>query len=58
MLCSDFRTFFLMIIMLFVELNDLLHLYVDIAIVEIAVKSGFNLGIFKESFKSLNYLNP
>lgn len=40
------------------KLNNLSHSDVDIAVVEIAVKSVFNVGFFKESFKSLIFLIP
>lgn len=49
MLCSDVRAFILGVKMLFIKLND--HSDEDIVIVEYAVKSGFNVGIFEESFK-------
>ena len=57
-MCSEVSTFLLGVIMLFMELNYLSHSDEDTAIVEIAVKSGFNVGIFEESFKSLKSLNP
>lgn len=45
---SDVRAFFFGVIMLFMEIYDLSHSDEDIALVEIAVKSGFKVGIFEE----------
>lgn len=42
--------------MLFIVLNDLSRSDEDIAIIEIAIKSGLNVGIFEESFKSIKLL--